>query len=90
VAVITKFVLVQEKLNVLVSVWRKAVEVNGDYEKSKLLVIEELLSKRFLCNRRINKLKIDLLIFTGNFLCFTEVFYFCSRYDPAHLDGSYL
>ena len=28
----TKFVLVQEKINFLVSVGRKAVEVKGDYE----------------------------------------------------------
>ena len=86
----TKFVLVQEKVNVLVSVWRKAVEVKGDYGKIKLLAIEELLSKRFLYNLHINKLKIDLLIFTGNFLPFTKVFYFFSRYDPAYLDDSYL
>jgi hypothetical protein len=76
VAASTKFVLVQDKLNVLVFVWRKAVEVNGDYEKSKLLAINEMLSKMFLYNLRINKLKIGLLIFTRNFLCFTEVFYF--------------
>lgn len=36
----TKFV------NVLVSVWRKTVEVNGDYEKIKLLAVKELLSER--------------------------------------------
>lgn len=86
----TKFVLVQDKVNVLVFVWRKAVEVNGDYEKSKLLVIKKLLSKRFLRNLRLNKLKIDLLIFIRKFLYFTEIFYFFSRYDPAYLDDSYL
>jgi hypothetical protein len=31
-----------KNVNVLVSVWRKAVEVNGDCEKSKLLAIKEL------------------------------------------------
>jgi hypothetical protein len=90
VAASANVVLVQDKVNILFSVWRKAVEVNGDYEKSKLPEIEELLSKRSLCNLLTNKLKIDLLIFTRNFLCFTEVFYFFSRYDPAYLNDSYL
>jgi hypothetical protein len=90
VAASTKFILVQDKVKVLVLVWRKAVEVNGDYEKSKLRVIKKLLRKRFLRNLRINKLKIDLLIFTRKFLYFTEVFYFFSRYDSAYLDDSYL
>jgi len=90
VASSTKFVLVKEKVNVLVSVGRKAAEVNEDYEKSKLLSIKELLSKRFLCNLPLNKLKIDFLIFTRNFLCFTEIFYFFSRYDPAYLGDSYI
>jgi hypothetical protein len=50
VAASTTFVTLQEKVNVLVSVWRKAVEVNGDYEKCKLLAIQELLSKTFYAN----------------------------------------
>lgn len=50
-----------------------------------------MLSKRFLCNLHIlvNKMKIDFLIFTRNFLYFIEIFYFFSRYDPAYLDDSY-
>ena len=66
----TKFILVQVKANVLVSVWRKAVEVNGDYEKSKLLAIKKLLSKRFLCNLSINKLKNRLINFYSKLLVF--------------------
>ena len=66
----TKFILVQVTVNVLVSVWRKAVEVKGDYEKSKLLAIKKLLSKGILCNLPINKLENRLIKFYSNLLVF--------------------
>ena len=74
-------------------VWRKTDEDNGDYEKSKLLAIKEMLSKTFYATfvpKKKKKTEIRLVKFYSKFLCFTDVSYFFSRYDPAYLDDSYL